>query len=79
MPGYCDITPCQMIESQRSDELKMFSAHRKRMLDEAARPVWLSRGGYGILGMVAKIFESGLDGRYGCECQFLLTCRSCAV
>jgi hypothetical protein len=68
-----------MIEPQRSDELKMFSARRKRMLDEAARPVWLSRGGYEILGMVAKNFESALDDRHGCEYQFLLMIRSYAV
>lgn len=31
------------------------------MLDEAARPHGLSRSGYGVLGIVARTFESALE------------------
>lgn len=60
--AYSDIVTCFLDDSMRVKGTEEVAQRvGSATLDEAARPLGLSRSGYGVLGIVARIFESALE------------------
>ena len=63
---YCDIMLVQAIKRQSIHKPTIAPAGTGAVLDKAARPVNLSRSGYGVLGIVARRLESTSTNWYYC-------------